>query len=152
MGSLGQGVLPQCVNAVCGDVADMRREVGLDVPVQLLENTVERGEQRRVAAVFGVAQRFAAEERQAGEERGGGLDHGVGRVRHRFGETAVVGNAEIELRERQVEAHAAPGVTQQRLGRAGRLLQQVIEAALDESCSDQTLKPLCKATTPAVML
>ena len=99
-----------------------------------------------------MAQRVAAEKRQPGDQRRGGADNGVGGIDHRFGKIAVVGNAEIELRERQVEAHAASGMAQQRLGGAGRLAQQVIEAALDEACRDQTLKPLCSATTPAVRL
>jgi hypothetical protein len=147
-----RGRRARAVQAMRGDVADDRREVGLDVPVELLEHAVERGEQRGVAAVVGVTQGVAAEKRQAGDERGGGADDGVGRVDHGFGKAAVVGDAEIDLREREVEAHARANVTGKRLGRTGRLPQQVVQAALDEPFSDQTLKPLCKATTPAVRL
>ena len=67
VGDAGQGVATERVQAMRGDVADPGREVGFDVPVQLLEHAVERGEQCRVAAVVGVAQRIAAEEWQAGD-------------------------------------------------------------------------------------
>jgi hypothetical protein len=85
------------MQAMRGDVADPRREVGLDVPVQLPEYTVERGEQRGVAAVVGMAQRLAAEEGQAGDQRRGGADDGVGGIDDGLGKTAVVGDAEIDL-------------------------------------------------------
>jgi hypothetical protein len=40
----------------------------------------------------------------------------------------------------------------QRFRCTGRLPQQMVEAAFDQAFGDQTLKPLCSATTPAVRL
>ncbi len=136
LGGAGKDIAAKLMRAMRSDVANQRREVGFDIPAQLLEHAVERGKQRRVAAVIGVAQGFAPEKWQAGQQRRGGADGGVGGVDGRFGKITVIGNSEISLHQRQVEAHACPGVAQQRLRRAGRLAQQVIQAALDQTRCD----------------
>ncbi|AAZ96167.1 hypothetical protein Tbd_0214 [Thiobacillus denitrificans ATCC 25259] len=122
-----------------GDVADPRDEVRLDVPLELPEDAVERREQRRVAAVVGKTEGFAAGERQACHKRSGRRDDRVGSVDGRLRKIAVVGDAGVVADDAEVEAHARAGMAGEGRGRARRLTQQMIEAAFDEACSDQTL-------------
>jgi len=155
VGDAGKGVAPECAQTVRSDVADNRREVGFDVQFQLLEHAVECGEQR--GGRRGVSARRSAsrpKKGQAGDQRGSGADDGIGGIDRGLGKSSRHRDAEIELREREVEAHACTDMLDSASAAPGDCcstwlrLRSMRPAVIKPSGS--TLKPLCSATTPAV--